>query len=150
MAESQVTPMDIEISNERAAELTAAREQVARLTASISELRNHITWLEAGIAAAVRGHMFYHDEYGASIPLEALRTQLEQVEAHLYPRTRAVNAPQPVTRPFTGQGHRLDEDGSDEDGPYCPSMAHDWDGDVCKACGTTRERWDSAPPPCMP
>ena len=52
---------------------------------------------------------------------------------------------------FAGQGHRLDEDGSDEDGsdedcPYCPSMAHDWDGDVCKACGTTRERWDSAPP----
>ena len=56
-----------------------------------------------------------------------------------------------VTPPFSGQGHRLDEDGSDEDGsdedgPYCPSMAHDWDGDVCKACGTTRERWDSAPP----
>ena len=62
-----------------------------------------------------------------------------------------VNAPQPVTRPFTGQGHHRDEDGSDEDGsdedgPYCPSMAHDWDGDVCKTCGTTRERWDSAPP----
>ena len=137
--------MDIEISNERAAELTAAREQVARLTASTSELRNHITWLEAGIAAAVRGNMFYHDEYGASIPLEALRTQLEQVEAHMQARM-IVNAPQPVTPPFTGQGHRLDEDGSDEDGPYCPSMAHDWDGDVCKACGTTRERWDSAPP----
>ena len=113
-------------------------------------MRNHITWLEAGIAAAVRGNMFYHDEYGASIPLEALRTQLEQVEAHMQARM-IVNAPQPVTPPFTGQGHRLDEDGSDEDGsdedrPYCPSMAHDWDGDVCKACGTRRYRWGSAPP----
>ena len=113
-------------------------------------MRNHITWLEAGIAAAVRGNMFYHDEYGASIPLEALRTQLEQVEAHMQARM-IVNAPQPVTRPFTGQGHHLDEDGSDEDGsdedgPYCPSMAHDWDGDVCKACGITREWWGSAPP----
>ena len=104
MAESQVTPMDIEISNERAAELTAAREQVARLTASISELRNHITWLEAGIAAAVRGNMFYHDEYGASIPLEALETHIPALVNLL------VSAPpQPMTRPFSGEGRRLDE-----------------------------------------
>ena len=54
--------------------------------------------------------------------------------------------PQQTPPPFSGQGRRLAEDGSDEDGPYCPSMAHDWTGDVCKACGTTRERWDSAPP----
>ena len=31
----QPTPTDIEISNQRAAELTAAREQIARLTASM-------------------------------------------------------------------------------------------------------------------
>ena len=97
----QPTPTDIEISNQRAAELTAAREQIARLTASISVMRTHITRLEAGIAAAVRGHMFYHDEYGASIPLEALQPHI--------PAMMSVNAPQPVTRPFSGEGRRLDE-----------------------------------------
>ena len=48
-------PTDIEISNQRAAELAAAREQIARLTASISVMRTHITRLEAGITAV-------HDE----------------------------------------------------------------------------------------
>ena len=41
--ESQVTPMDIEISNERAAELTAARAEIARLRASISVLRRRLS-----------------------------------------------------------------------------------------------------------
>ena len=45
-------------------------------------MRTHITRLEAGIAAAVRGNLFYHDDYGPSIPLEALDA-------------------------FTGQGNRL-------------------------------------------
>ena len=97
----QSTLTDIEISNQRAAELTAARAELAAA-------RAEITRLSAGIAEAVRGHMFYHDEYGASIPLEALRTQLEQVEAHMQARM-IVNAPQPVTRPFSGEGRRLDE-----------------------------------------
>ena len=79
----QPTPTDIEISNQRAAELTAARAEIARLKAAVAFLVNQ---------------------------------------------------------------NGSDEDGSDEDGPYCQSMAHDWDGDVCKACGTTRERWGSAPP----
>ena len=47
----QPPPTDIEISNQRAAELTTAQEQIARLTASISVLRTHITRLEAGVTA---------------------------------------------------------------------------------------------------
>ena len=101
LEESQVTPMDNEISNERAAELTAARVKIARLLASISVLRTHVTRMEAGITEAVRGHMFYHDEYGASIPLEALQTHIMAM--------MIVNAPQPVTRPFSGEGRRLDD-----------------------------------------
>ena len=38
---------DIEISNQRAAELTAAQEQIARRRASISVLRTEITRLQA-------------------------------------------------------------------------------------------------------
>ena len=64
-------------------------------------MRTHITRLEAGITEAVRGHMFWHDDYGASIPLEAL-------DAHI-PATMIVNAPQQVTRPFSGEGNRLSE-----------------------------------------
>ena len=86
-------PTDIEVSNQRAAELTAAREQIARLTASISVMRTHITRLEAGIAETVPGHMFYHDEYGALIPLEALETHIPA-----------------VTRPFSGEGRRLGDE----------------------------------------
>ena len=36
MAESQVTPTEIEISNQRAAELTAARVRIARLRRRLS------------------------------------------------------------------------------------------------------------------
>ena len=87
--------------DERAAELTAAREQIARLTASISVMRTHITRLEAGIAA-VRDHLFFHDDYGASTPLEALET-------HIPTMVNLLVTPQPVTRPFSGEGRRLDE-----------------------------------------
>ena len=43
----QPTPTDIGISNQRAAELTAARVQIARLAESISVLRTEITRLQA-------------------------------------------------------------------------------------------------------
>ena len=56
----QPPPTGIEMSNQRAAELTAATEQIARLTASISVLRAHITRLEAGITAV-------HDELSDAI-----------------------------------------------------------------------------------
>ena len=78
----QPTLTDIETSNQRAAELTAARAELA-------VMRTRIARLEAGIAAAVRGHMFYHDEYGASIPL-----------AHI----------PAVMRPFSGEGRRLGDE----------------------------------------
>ena len=82
----QPPPTDIEISNQRAAELTAARAELA-------VMRTRIARLEAGIAEAVRGHMFYHDEYGASIPLEAFETHIPA-----------------VTRPFSGEGRRLGDE----------------------------------------
>ena len=51
-----------------------------------------------------RDHMLFHDDYGASIPLEALETHMPAMMNLL------VNAPQqPVARPFTGQGNRLGE-----------------------------------------
>ena len=51
----QPTPTDIDIGNQRAAELATATEQIARINTSISVLHVHITRLVAGITAV-------HDE----------------------------------------------------------------------------------------
>ena len=108
----QPSPTDIEISNQRAAELAAARVHIARLEASISVLRTEITRLEVGIAEAVNGNMFFHDNYGASIPLEALRSVMlpmsAQAEAAMVMgmHNRVQAAP---SQPFSGEGHRLNE-----------------------------------------
>ena len=46
-----MTPMDIEVSNERAAELTAARAEIARLEALLSQYQEVNTRLLAPAAA---------------------------------------------------------------------------------------------------
>ena len=53
--EWQPSPTDIEISNQRAAELTAAREQITRLETQMAVARQ-------GFGAAQRDHTFYHDD----------------------------------------------------------------------------------------
>ena len=50
MAEAQVTPTDIEISNQRAAELTAARRAVARLRRRLSQYKAENERLRALLA----------------------------------------------------------------------------------------------------
>ena len=50
-----------------------------------------------------RDHTFYHDDHGASIPLEPLYTHILATQQP--PTDIAVNALQP----FTGQGNRLGE-----------------------------------------
>ena len=65
--EWQPSPTDIEISNRRAAELTAAREQITRLETQMAVARQ-------GFEEVQREHMFHHDDYGASIPLQPLRS----------------------------------------------------------------------------
>ena len=122
MAESQVTPMDIEISNERAAELTAAREQIARLTASISVLRTHITRLEAGITATrdelshgLREARAEFDRVGPEFGIDAYYVVVNHMEdvqiglARLQPATKGKGKGRGSPQPFTGQGHRLGE-----------------------------------------
>ena len=37
-------------------------------------------------------------------------------------------------------------DEADNTTQYCPSMAHNWDGNVCTECGTTKQQWRSAGP----
>ena len=121
----QPTPTGIEVSNQRAAELTAAREQIARLTASISVLRTHITRLEAGITAArdelchgIHEARAEFDRVGSQFGINAyFAARNSMVDAHnglarLQPATaqQPVTLQQPVTpQPFTGQGHSLDE-----------------------------------------
>ena len=126
----QPAPTDIEISNQRAAELTAAREQIARLTASISVLRTHITRLEAGNAEltdALRDAYLTWNDFDLSsdevrrrvlLFLHGMSTQYgwgwaapPQQPTTPPTRTRqpAPVTPPPVPRPFTGQGRRLDE-----------------------------------------
>ena len=118
-------PTDIEVSNQRARELTAAREQIARLTASISVLRTHITRLEAGITAArdelchgIHEARAEFDRVGSQFGINAyFAARNSMVDAHnglarLQPATaqQPVTLQQPVTpQPFTGQGNRLDE-----------------------------------------
>ena len=88
----QPTPTDIEISNRRAAERAAARAEQAAVTRFLQIFED-----------IRRDHTFYHDDHGASIPLEALEIHIPAMVNLL------VNAPQPVTRPFSGEGRRLDE-----------------------------------------
>ena len=91
----QPTPTDIEVSNQRAAELTAARAEIAQLQAAVPRSIQLIQTIR-------RDNMFFHDDYGASIPLEALET-------HIPAMMNLLVTPQPVTRPFSGEGRRLDE-----------------------------------------
>ena len=132
---AQVTPMDIEISNERAAELTAARAELAAARAEVTRLQ--LAMKGKGKGAVGKGLIVTRAGRGVRMTGEAgdrLSLAMDDLHTLLVPGDTLQN------------DDHIDEDESDEDGPYCPSMAHDWDGDVCKTCGTTRERWDSAPP----
>ena len=120
--EWQPPPTVSEISNQRAAELAAARAEqaaVARFLQIIEDIR--------------RDHTFYHDDHGASIPLEPLYTHIlatmnlmTQAEAFAAPGAIWVGPPTPdgvptdeeqnarlwlprftPQQPFTGQGNRL-------------------------------------------
>ena len=73
---------------------TAARAEIRHLQAAVTRFLQIIETIR-------RDHMFYHDDYGASIPLAPLDTHI--------PAMMNLHPPQPVTRPFSGQGHRLDE-----------------------------------------
>ena len=77
---AQVTPMDIEISNERAAELTAARAEIARLQAENARLEESRARYAVELAEA---------RDAAWMPPSALSPQ--------------------HTPPFSGQGNRLGE-----------------------------------------
>ena len=125
----------IEISNQRAAELTAARAEIRHLQAAVTRFLQIIETIR-------RDHTFYHDDHGASIPLEPLYTHIlatmnlmTQAEAFAapgaigalwvgpptpdgVPTEQERNArmwlprfapPQQTPPPFAGQGHRLGE-----------------------------------------
>ena len=81
----QPTPTDIEISHQRAAELTAAHAEVAAVRAEVAAARAEITRTQAELTPA--------------------RGEIAQLRA----QAAAPMTPPPVPRPFTGQGNRLDE-----------------------------------------
>ena len=91
MAESQVTPTDIEISNERAAELTATRAVTAEF---INALRN--------VYSTLNDFDFTSDEARRRVLLYLHGMSTQYGWGWAAP-------PQPPVTPFTGQGHRLGE-----------------------------------------
>ena len=113
----QPTPTDIEISNQRAAELTAAREQIARLTTSFSVLRTHITRLEAGNAELTDAlqHLYSTlNDFDLSSDETRRRVLLFLHGVSTQHGWGWAAPPQPsqgMTQAdaFTGEGHRLDE-----------------------------------------
>ena len=115
MAESQVTPMDIEISNERAAELTAARAEIARLQAENARL--------PALSRSIIGRNVYQDLHNVHSTLNDFHLSSDEARRRVLlflHRMSTKNGwgwaappqlPQGMTQAdaFTGEGHRLGE-----------------------------------------
>ena len=98
--------------------LTKERESNARLTDSLTDAREEIARL-SGQAQA------YWDAL----------TEAHATIAHLNDSLTEARA----------EIARLNDEAGNTT-QFCPSMAHNWDGDVCRDCGTTRQEWRSAGP----
>ena len=127
---AQPTAMDIDISNERAAELTEARAEIARLQAEIAQLREwacqafyyrmeraHVAMLMEALTmtegeeddelSRLRERI---GEVIGSRGLEALSAAALGVDPAEVSNERAAQATQSTDpEPFTGQGNRLGE-----------------------------------------
>ena len=98
----QPTPTDIEISNQRAAELTAARAEITRLSAGITAMRDELyDGIENSRAAEERAGPEF-----AGVGGEVVRRHMRRALDSSYSnRLGETTTPQP----FTGQGNRLGE-----------------------------------------
>ena len=110
MAHSQVTPMDIELSNERAAELTAARAEIARLQAENARL--------PALSRNIIGRNVYQDLRDVYSTLNDFDLSSDEARRRVLLYLHGVSTqyrwgwaapPQPPVTPFTGQGNRLGE-----------------------------------------
>ena len=123
---AQPTAMDIEISNQRASELTEARAEIARLQAENARLREWaeqaLNYEQRGNAAALMAALLTEGEEDDEIT--RLRERIGEVigarglallsEAARYADMEARQAMAQATQstdpePFTGQGNRLGE-----------------------------------------
>ena len=122
---AQPTAMDIEISNQRAAELTEANAEIARLQAENARLRAHAEQalnhdFEANACALMAALLM--TEGGEDDEITRLRERIGEVigarglailsEAAWYADMEARQAMAQATQstePFTGQGNRLGE-----------------------------------------
>ena len=133
----QPTPTDIEISNQRAAELTAARAKIARLQAEVAAARAEITRLQAvtkgkGMGAVGKGLTITRAGRGVRMTGEAghrLSLAMDDLSTLLMPGDILQNDDQIAAghpgveylgnegkgkgksspQPFTGPGNRLGE-----------------------------------------
>ena len=121
----QPPPTDIEtrsspegISNQRAAELTAARAEVAAARAEITRLSAGITAARDELSHGIHDADERLDRVGPEFGIDAyfvVRDHMEDVQiglARLQPTTPQGTRSRPeamTQQPFTGQGHRLDE-----------------------------------------
>ena len=109
MAQSQVTPMDIEISNERAAELTAARTEITRLSAGIATVRDEL-WdglddTSAAIDDPARDSSALRVAHNRMVDAHNGLARLQPATAQQLRRADLCDS----LVPFTGQGNRLGE-----------------------------------------
>ena len=116
----QPAPTDIEISNQRAVELTAARAEVTRLSAGITAMRDE---LYDGIDYSREAEERAGPEFAGVGGEVARRHMRRALDSSYRNRLGETTTPQPFTgqgkrlggtttplpRPFTGQGNRLGE-----------------------------------------
>ena len=105
----QPTPTDIEISNQRAAELTAARAEIMRLSAGIVAMREE---LYDGIDNSREAEERAGPEMagvGRRVARRHMQRALDSVRLQPATKGKGKGKGKGSPQPFTGQGHRLGE-----------------------------------------